>query len=88
MRNEHATLEDATLSADGRQLAIGVSPTHAPLTPDIAGPRDGDPNDTERWRAWRDRGAKSDRQTARTMNGIFLAILLVLSAWVVFQLLS
>ena len=81
-------LEHATLAADGRPLAIGVSTTDAPLTPDVAGLRDGDPDTNERWRAWRDRGAKSDRGTARTMNRIFVAIFLALSAWLVFQLLS
>jgi hypothetical protein len=81
-------LEHATLSADGRGLAIGVSTTPATLTPDVAALRDDDPDSNERWRAWRDRGAKSDRQSARTMNRVFVAIFVALSAWVVFQLLS
>ena len=81
-------LQHATLPADGRSLAIGVSTTPAPLTPDVAGLRDDDPDSNERWLAWRDRGAKSDRETSRTMNRIFVALMLALSAWLVFQLLS
>ena len=63
-----------------------VSATSAPMTADVAMMHD-DSDAIERWRAWSARGAKTDRQVARTMNRIFIAIVLALSAWSVFQLL-
>jgi hypothetical protein len=64
-----------------------VSATPAPIAVGVATMHD-DFDAVERWRAWSARGAKIDWETARTMNGIFFAIVLALSAWLVFQLLS
>jgi hypothetical protein len=47
-----------------------------------------DPDTHERWQTWRARGAKADRETARTTKRGFIGIFLAASAWLVFQLLS
>ena len=50
--------------------------------------RDGDRDADERWRTWSARGAKSDRDTAWTINRVFAAIAIALLAWLVVQWLS
>jgi hypothetical protein len=73
--------------ARGKHLTTAVSATAAPITADDAMMRD-ESDAVERWRAWSTHGAKTDRQMTRTMNRVFVAIVLALSAWLVFQLLS
>jgi hypothetical protein len=68
-------------------VATPVSATGAPITADVAIMRD-ESDAVERWRRWSTHGAEIDRQMARTMNRVFIAIFLALSAWLVFQLLS
>ena len=50
--------------------------------------RDVDPDSDERWRRWCARGVTADQHTTRMMNSGFVAILVALSAWLVFQLLA
>ena len=76
----------ATPFVDATHPTIAMNATRAPLTAQVA-MRDGS-DAVERWRTWCARGAKIDRETARTMNRVFVAIVLALSAWFVFQLLS
>ena len=71
----------------GNQLTTPVSATAAPITADVVMTRD-ESDAVERWRAWSTHGVKTDRQMTRTMNRAFVAIVLALSAWLVFQLLS
>jgi hypothetical protein len=78
--------EYTTPFVGGRHETKAVSGTSAPMTADVAMMRD-DSDAIERWRTWSARGAKTDRQAARTMNRVFVAIVLALSAWLVFQLL-
>ena len=73
--------------ARGEHPTTPVSATAAPITADVAMMRD-ESDAVERWRAWYTQGAKTDRQMTRTMNRVFVAILLALLAWLVFQLLS
>jgi hypothetical protein len=79
--------EYTTSFVGGTYQARAVSATSAPMTAAVAMMRD-DSDAVERWRAWSARGAKTDRQAARTMNRVFVALVLALSAWLVFQLLS
>jgi hypothetical protein len=79
--------EYAMPSADVGLLGISGNATGDHLTPDVATKRGDDPGMDGRWRQWRARGAKADRDTARTMNTGFVAIFVALSAWLVFQLL-
>jgi hypothetical protein len=73
--------------AHGKHLTTPLSATAAPITADVAMMRD-ESDGVERWRTWSAHGAKTDRQMAWTMNRVFVAIVLALSAWLVFQLLS
>ena len=73
----------APLLVDSDRVA-SPSTIGAPMTPALADQSDTD----ERWVAWRARGATSDRRTALTMHRAFIAIILVLSGWLVFQLLA
>jgi len=73
--------------AHGKHLTTPLSATAAPITADVAMMRD-ESDAVERWRTWYTHGAKTDRLMARTMTRVFVAIVLALSAWLVFQLLS
>ena len=79
--------EYATPFVGGRHQTSTMTATNAPMTADVAMMRD-DFYTVERWRTWLAGGAKTDRQAARTMSRVFVAIVLALSAWLVFQLLS
>ena len=60
----------------------------ARMTPELVVVHADDPDTSERWLAWRARGAKLDRATAQTMTRLLVAIILAMSMWLVFQLLS
>ena len=75
-------------SAGGGLQAVAVSATDAPMTPGVATMREIDTDAAERWRAWGARGANNDREMARTMKRVFVVIAVVLSAWLVVQLLA
>jgi len=73
--------------ARGKHPTSPVSATAAPIVADVAMMRD-ESESIERWRTWSIQGANTDRQMARTMNRVFVAIGLALLAWLAFQLLS
>jgi len=80
--------EPTTPPPGGGLLAIAVTATGAPSTPLVAATRDGDRDADGRWRVWRDRGARNDKDRARAINLVFVVIVIALSAWLVFQLIS
>jgi hypothetical protein len=82
MRSEHPASP-----ADPGLVAVPVTPTEAPIARAVEPLANADADLDSRWDAWRARGAKSDRDTARQMNRVGLAILAMVSAWLVIQLL-
>jgi hypothetical protein len=82
MRSEHTIPFDAVLLPGSNSSAT---------TPEIAAglaARDSDPDANERWRAWRARGTKHDRETTQVINRSFVVMILALSGWLLLQLLG
>jgi hypothetical protein len=78
-----------TLPASPAPVPTRAGATAAPVATSILTEGDvGDAGADERWLAWRARGAKSDRATARTMKAVFAVIVAGISLWLIVQLLS